>query len=55
MDCHLLVLKYIAIEYGYGLPELFKDESFDFSNHFSLSTSQVKFTYLSWSKIKRLK
>lgn len=41
MDCHLLALKQIAIEHGYGVPELFTDESYAISNHFSLSTSQV--------------
>lgn len=42
MDCHLLALKQIALENGFGLPDLFLDESFAVSNHFSLSTSQVK-------------
>lgn len=41
MDCHLMALKQIAIENGFDLPELFTDKSFDVSNHFSLSTSQV--------------
>jgi choline O-acetyltransferase len=41
MDCHLLALKEIAVENGFGVPDLFKDESYGISNHFSLSTSQI--------------
>nr|AUJ88962.1 ChAT protein [Epiphanes senta] len=44
MDCHLMALKQIAIENGFDLPELFTDKSFDVSNHFSLSTSQIPTT-----------
>ncbi|CAF0786065.1 unnamed protein product [Brachionus calyciflorus] len=44
MDCHLLVLKQISIEYNFGIPELFLDESYNISNHFSLSTSQIPTT-----------
>lgn len=42
MDCHLLALKQIAIEHGFGVPDLFLDESYQISNRFSLSTSQVR-------------
>ena len=41
MDCHLLALKNISEDNGYGTPELFKDESYKISNQFALSTSQV--------------
>jgi choline O-acetyltransferase len=41
MDCHLLALKRIAEENDFGTPELFKDESYQISNQFTLSTSQV--------------
>lgn len=42
MDCHLLALRQIAIENNFEMPKLFIDKSFELSNHFSLSTSQVK-------------
>jgi choline O-acetyltransferase len=41
MDCHLLALKKISEDNGFGTPELFKDESYSISNQFALSTSQV--------------
>lgn len=41
MDCHLLALKVLASENGMEIPEIFSDESFSYSNHFTLSTSQV--------------
>ena len=43
MDCHLLALKCISEEKNYEIPELFTDESYNISNYFQLSTSQVKF------------
>ena len=41
MDCHLLALKRISEENGLGTPELLKDDSYNISNQFVLSTSQV--------------
>lgn len=41
MDCHLLALKQISIENYLEIPNIFTDESYELSNHFSLSTSQV--------------
>ena len=46
MDCHMLALKQIAMENGFGLPDLFQDDSYAISNHFALSTSQVSFFIL---------
>jgi choline O-acetyltransferase len=44
MDCHLLGLKQVAIENSFDMPEVFLDDSFSISNHFSLSTSQIPTT-----------
>ena len=41
VDRHLLGLRLIAQEAGMEIPDLFKDEAYLKSNHFSLSTSQV--------------
>jgi choline O-acetyltransferase len=41
MDCHLLALKVLASQSDQQLPDIFTDESFNCSNHFTLSTSQV--------------
>ena len=41
IDNHLLGLRQIAEEIGTETPDLFKDESYKLSNHFTLSTSQV--------------
>ena len=37
-------LKQVAIENSIEIPELFRDESYGTSNHFSLSTSQIPTT-----------
>ncbi|CAF4120336.1 unnamed protein product [Rotaria magnacalcarata] len=41
MDCHMLALKQIARDNHLPIPDLFLDPSYELSNHFSLSTSQV--------------
>lgn len=41
MDNHLLGLRQIAEELGMPKPALFEDESYQMSNQFTLSTSQV--------------
>lgn len=41
MDCHMLALKQIARDNNLCIPELFLDSSYQLSNHFNLSTSQV--------------
>ena len=45
IDCHMLGLRNIAAEKGLPIPEVFKDQGYTKSNHFSLSTSQV---WLCW-------
>lgn len=44
IDNHLLGLRQIAKEQGMNIPELFQDDSYKMSNHFTLSTSQVPTT-----------
>ncbi|KAK3595681.1 hypothetical protein CHS0354_026899 [Potamilus streckersoni] len=41
IDCHLLGLRELAAELGMPTPDMFTDEAYKISNHFSLSTSQV--------------
>ncbi|KAL3876632.1 hypothetical protein ACJMK2_034449 [Sinanodonta woodiana] len=41
IDCHLLGLRELASELGIPTPDIFTDEAYKISNHFSLSTSQV--------------
>lgn len=41
IDNHLLGLREIAKELNLEMPEIFKDETYIFSNKFILSTSQV--------------
>ncbi|KAK3601826.1 hypothetical protein CHS0354_041743 [Potamilus streckersoni] len=41
IDCHLLGLRELAAELGIPTPDIFTDEAYKISNHFSLSTSQV--------------
>ncbi|KAK2169375.1 hypothetical protein LSH36_10g01024 [Paralvinella palmiformis] len=41
IDNHLLGLRQMAVELGIEKPEIFKDESYNRANHFTLSTSQV--------------
>jgi len=41
----MLALKQIALENGFGLPDLFQDDSYAISNHFALSTSQVEICF----------
>ena len=42
IDNHLLGLRQIAEQCGKKIPELFLDNAYKTSNHFTLSTSQVK-------------
>jgi len=42
IDNHLLGLRQIAEQCGNKTPELFLDDAYKTSNHFTLSTSQVK-------------
>uniref|UniRef100_F6UEZ5 Choline O-acetyltransferase n=2 Tax=Ciona intestinalis TaxID=7719 RepID=F6UEZ5_CIOIN len=41
IDCHLLGLKQMADEMGLPTPGIFKDSSYELSNYFQLSTSQI--------------
>ncbi|XP_058789573.1 choline O-acetyltransferase isoform X2 [Phymastichus coffea] len=41
MDNHLMGLRYIAMESGETIPELFNDEAYKITQHFTLSTSQI--------------
>uniref|UniRef100_H2YJS8 Choline O-acetyltransferase n=1 Tax=Ciona savignyi TaxID=51511 RepID=H2YJS8_CIOSA len=41
IDCHLLGLKQMAEEMGLPTPPIFQDPSYDLSNYFQLSTSQI--------------
>lgn len=42
LDNHMLGLREMARKAGRRLPDIFTDESYVFSNKFTLSTSQVK-------------
>ena len=44
IDNHLLGLREMADTSGEALPEIFADESYQMSNNFILSTSQVSFS-----------
>ncbi|XP_053393078.1 choline O-acetyltransferase-like [Mercenaria mercenaria] len=44
MDCHLLGLREIATDQHDTVPDIFTDETYKKSNHFTLSTSQVNTT-----------
>lgn len=43
IDNHLLGLRQTAEDHGMPTPEVFQDETYQMSNHFTLSTSQVNF------------
>ncbi|WAQ97117.1 CLAT-like protein [Mya arenaria] len=44
LDCHLMGLREMAAEVGLPVPDIFTDDTYRKSNHFTLSTSQVNTT-----------
>ena len=42
IDNHLMGLRYAAIEAGEPIPDVLNDEAYRATQHFSLSTSQVR-------------
>lgn len=44
IDNHLLALRELAAEMGRPIPEIYSDYSYKTAIHFTLSTSQVRFT-----------
>lgn len=50
IDNHLMGLRYAAVEAGEPIPEIFNDEAYKITQHFALSTSQVKLSQLEFNK-----